>query len=236
MNKKKNIELTETQRKNIYIISLLVFVCIMIAVSLLIGKPLVKYANNPEMFKDYLNSFGIYSRLVFLLIVILQVVIAIIPGEPFEIAAGYCFGWHEGLILTLLGITIGCLLIYVLVSRYKESFIKVFFKEKEFKKLSFLKDPFKAKKVIFILNVIPGIPKDILSYFIGLTPISLYSWLSIVFLGRIPSVLSSTICGDYISKKQYINSGIVILITLLLSVFGIIIYNFILNKYNKKNG
>lgn len=234
MNKNRIEDLSEKQRKLIYYVSLVFFVVLMIIISIFVGKPLVKYAKEPEKFKLWLNSYGTFSRLVFLTIIVLQVVIAIIPGEPFELIAGYCFGVFEGTILTLIGITLGCLFIFVLVKKYNYSMLKVYFKDNDIKRLSFLKDPIKTKKLVFILNCLPGIPKDILSYFIGLTTIDIKSWLIIVFIGRIPSVISSTICGNFLVKKQYLNSGVSIGITIVLSIIGIAIYNAVLNKYNKK--
>lgn len=230
---KRHIELSEKQKKEIYIISIMIFIVLMILLTICIGRPLVKYAFKPERFKNWIDSYGVYSRGIFVLIVMLQVVVAIIPGEPFEIAAGYCFGTIEGLILVLIGISIGSLIIFKLSDRYGESIISVFFKKKEFKKLNFLKDPRKAKNLAFILNVLPGTPKDLLSYFIGLTPIPLKTWLIIVFLGRIPSVISSTMAGDYLCRQEYKSTTNVFIITFIVSIIGLLIYNIIIKKNNK---
>ena len=231
---KKHIDLSEKQKKIIYVISILIFILLFLFITIVIGKPLVNYAKEPERFKEWINSYGIFSRFVFILIVALQVVVAIIPGEPFELAAGYCFGMFEGLLLCLIGIVIGSLIIFKLSDKYGESIISVFFKEKEFKKLNFLKDPQKAKNFVFILNVLPGTPKDLLSYFIGLTAIPLKNWLIIVFFARIPSVITSTMTGDYLSKQEYKSTTNVLIVTVLISVVGLIVYNLIINKHNNK--
>lgn len=225
--------LSDGQKKAIYIISILIFIALTVLIFVFVGKPLVQYAKDPEKFKQWIDSYGIYSRLIFVFIVMLQVVVAIIPGEPFEIAAGYCFGVFEGLLLCLIGITLGSLIIFALVDRYEESIVSVFFKEKEFKKLSFLKNKRKAANLAFILNVLPGTPKDLLSYFIGLTPIPLKTWLLIVFIGRIPSVITSTLGGYYLRKQEYGTTTYVFVITALISLIGLFVYNKILNKHNK---
>lgn len=227
---KRHIELTDRQKKNIYIASIAVFVVLMALLTIFVGKPLVKYASDPERFKEWIDSYGIGSRIVFVLIVALQVVVAIIPGEPFEIAGGYCFGTFEGLLLVLLGISLGSLIIFGLVGRYQESIVSVFFKEREFKKLAFLKDPMKAKNLAFILNVIPGTPKDLLSYFVGLTPISLKDWLIIVFFGRIPSVITSTLAGECLMRQEYAKTTYVFIATALISLIGLWIYNRIVSR------
>jgi len=235
MGKFEKVVLTEKQKKSIYIISIIIFILLMIFLTFVVGKPLVTYAKEPEKFKEWLNSFGVFSKIIFILITSLQVIIAFIPGEAFEIAAGYCFGTWEGLLLSLLGITLGSFAIYKAVEKFGESLISIFFKDKEIKQISFLKDPTKAKSLAFILNVIPGIPKDILCYFAPLTCINLPSWLLITFVGRIPSVVSSTIAGDCLSKKEYASTTIVVIITAIISITGIIIYNLILKKENKTN-
>ena len=77
---KKHIDLSEKQKKIIYVISILIFILLFLFITIIIGKHLVNYAKEPERFKEWINSYGIFSRFVFILIVALQVVVAIIPG------------------------------------------------------------------------------------------------------------------------------------------------------------
>ena len=52
----------------------------------------------------------------------------------------------------------------------------------------------------FVLMTIPGTPKDLLTYFVGLTDMKLGTFLLISLVGRLPSVLSSTVGGHLLDQ------------------------------------
>ncbi|MBR2599823.1 MAG: TVP38/TMEM64 family protein, partial [Erysipelotrichaceae bacterium] len=102
--KRKYESLTLTQQRIIMISFIALFILVMFVVSYYVGRPLIEYAREPEKFKEWIDSYGILGRLIYILITTLQVIVAVIPGEPFEIAGGYCFGLVEGTLLCLTGI------------------------------------------------------------------------------------------------------------------------------------
>jgi uncharacterized membrane protein YdjX (TVP38/TMEM64 family) len=156
--------------------------------------------------------------------VVLQVVVAFIPGEPIELAAGYAFGFVEGSLLTLAGFVLGSGIVFVLVRRFGMKLVEVFFPKNKLNKIKFLQNPKKTKIVTFLLMLIPGTPKDMLSYFVGLTKLKLWEWLVIVAIGRLPSLLTSTITGAAAGEKNYLLSGISLGVTLLITLAGILYY------------
>ncbi|MBQ1827340.1 MAG: TVP38/TMEM64 family protein [Erysipelotrichaceae bacterium] len=232
MNKERH--LTRKQKKLIYILSIGFFILLMFWISTIVGKPLIEYASNPDRFVQWLNSYGIWSRLIFMLIVVLQVVIAIIPGGPFQIAAGYAFGIVEGTLLTTLAVTIGCWICFILVRSFSKDFIEVFFSEEDIEKLSFLKDTDKLRKFAFVLNLVPGVPKDLLSYFAGLTSISLPSWLVAVFSGRIPAIIVSCLSGRLINKGDFVMTAVTFVFFGLCGIIGLKLYDVFTRKQNQK--
>ncbi len=72
--------------------------------------------------------------------------------------------------------------------------------------------------------MIPGTPKDMLSYFAGLTPLTLKEWLVIVVVARIPSLVTSTISGGAAGEQNYILAAASLAVTLLLSGIGVVYY------------
>lgn len=222
--------MTEKQRKGLYLASILIFILFCGVVGGYIGIPMVRFAGEPELFRAWVDRSGFWGRLLFVGMVFLQVIVALIPGEPLELAAGYAFGTVEGTLLSMGGILLGSAVIFLLVRRFGPKFAEVFFPEREIKKLSFLKDPRKARVLTFILMTIPGTPKDLLSYFVGLTPLTLMQWLKIVVIARIPSLLTSTISGGAAGEENYLLAGITLSVTLLLSCLGIWYYRKICNE------
>jgi uncharacterized membrane protein YdjX (TVP38/TMEM64 family) len=162
------------------------------------------------------------------------VVVAFIPGEPIELAAGYAFGFIEGTLLTLAGFLLGSLLVFLLVRKFGVKLVEVFFSADKINSFSFLKNPKKTKAIAFILMLIPGTPKDFLSYFAGLTHLSLKTWMLIVAVGRLPSLITSTATGAAAGEENYILSVIMLGITLLLTAAGIVYYRVICKQQKEE--
>ena len=226
--------MTERHRKMLWILALMIFVAFCGLTGWLVGVPMVRLAGDPTAFQTWVDGFGVWSRLIFVGMVYLQVIVALIPGEPLELAAGYVFGILEGSLLAMAGILLGSLTVFALVRRLGPKFVEVFFPQREIKRLSFLKDPRKAKVLAFILMTIPGTPKDLLSYFAGLTPLKTRQWVLIVLVSRIPSLLTSTISGGLAGQENYILSAVVFVITLAISGVGILYYRKICNEQAQK--
>ena len=227
--------MTDKHRKLLSLAAIFIFIVFSASVGWYIGIPMVRFAGEPEVFRAWVHRSGIWGRLLFIGMVFLQVIVALIPGEPLELAAGYAFGAVEGTILSMVGILLGSAVIFLLVRQFGPKLVEVFFPERELKRLAFLKNPKKARTLAFILMTIPGTPKDLLSYFAGLTPLTLKQWLSIVVVARIPSLVTSTISGGAAGEENYLLAGISLAITLILSGIGIWYYRKIC-KEQEQNG
>ena len=212
------------QKKWLSILALFMFLAFCGAAGYFIGVPMVRLAEDPAQFRHWVDSYGVWGRLIFIGMVILQVIIAFIPGEPIELAAGYGFGFLEGTLLTLAGFVIGSLIVFLIVRKLGVKLVEVFFDPKRIQEFSFLKDSKKTKTIAFLLMIIPGTPKDFLSYVAGLTSLTLKSWLGIVVVGRLPSLITSTATGAAAGEKNYIVTGIMLLVTLVVTVVGIFYY------------
>ena len=79
---------------------------------------------------------------------------------------------------------------------------------------------------------IPGTPKDLLSYFAGLTDIKMGRWLLITTVARIPSVITSTVGGNAVGEQNYLFAILVFAGTLAVSALGLLIYQRI-SKHRK---
>ena len=226
--------MTEARRKQLSVLAFVIFLVFCLLVTVFIGGPMVRLARHPEQFRQWVDSFGLWGRLIFIGIVVLQVIVAMIPGEAIELAAGYAFGAWEGTLLSLAGIVIGSYIVFFLVRKFGIRMIGVFFADREIRRLNFLRDVRKAKVLTFLLMTIPGTPKDLLSYFAGLLPLSARQWLSIVAVARIPSVVMSTVSGDAAGEKNYLFAAAVMAVTMVISLTGILYYRKIC-KENPEN-
>lgn len=198
-----------------------------------VGVPLVRFASEPEKFRLWVESSGVWSRFAYAGMMIFQIIIAFLPGEPFEIAAGYAFGAVEGTILCLAASTLGSMLVFLLVRRYGMRLVELFFSADKLKSIRFLKTTPRRGFIFFIIFMIPGTPKDLLCYFAGLTDMKLLTWLAICSLGRLPAIVTSTVGGDALGTSDYRFAIIVFAVTLGISLIGIAVYKLICKMHDK---
>ena len=217
-------QLTEAHKKKIYLFAIVVALIFIGAVGYLVGKPMVEFVREPERFRAWVDSSGFVSRVIFVGMVVFQLIIALIPGEPLEMGAGYAFGALEGTILCIIGCVIGSALVFLFVRRFGVKLVEVFFPREKIRSLRFLQDSRRLNLLTFIVFFIPGTPKDLLSYFIGLTDMKLGTWLFITAVARIPSIVTSTVTGDALGLKDYQFALIAFGVTLALSLLGILVY------------
>ena len=224
--------MSDKHRKNLYLISVIIFILFCAAVGYYIGVPMVRFAREPERFRQWVDSSGLLGRGIFIAMVTLQVLVALIPGEPLEFAAGYAFGALEGTVLSMAGILIGSLLVFLLVRKFGIKMVEVFFRKDQIDRFHFLRDPRKSRVLALILMTIPGTPKDFLSYFAGLTPITCKQWILIVLIGRIPSLVTSTVSGAAAGAENYLLTGIMLALTLVISICGIWYYRMLCKTHS----
>lgn len=225
-------ELTEQQKKaaGIAIVAAVVLFCAF--VTWFVGRPMVRFVSQPEKFRDWVREMGIWGKAAYVLMVAFQVVIALIPGEPLEIVAGYAFGAVEGTLLAVLGITLGSLAVFFLVRRFGIMLVHLFFSKERVHELKFLKNPKKRNTLIFIVFFLPGTPKDLLTYFAGLTDIRLSHFLWLASVARLPSVVTSVVGGNALGASEYGAALLVFAVTLAISGLGLLIYRTIKSKRN----
>lgn len=227
--------MTEKSKKYIAAGGILLFFILSGLVFWFAGKPLVRFVSEPERFRDWVDTRGIWGRLAFLGMVILQIFVAVIPGEPLEIAAGYAFGFWEGTLLCLLGMTIGGALVFLFVRKFGMKAVEIFFSREKIASLRFLKNTKRVYFFLILAFLLPGTPKDILSYCAGLTPIRFSHWLLITSLCRIPSVVTSTMGGNALGDGDHLEAGLVFAVTICVSLIGLAVYRR-LQKNHDKNG
>ena len=218
----------ERRRKTLAGISLAVVALLVVLLTLFVSNWLSSFSR--EGFRQYVRSYGALGPIVLLGLQILQVFIALIPGEIVESAAGYIFGPWMGTAICYLGICLASTLIFALTRRYGVKLVEVFVSREKINELRFLNTEQKRNLLIFLVFFIPGTPKDLLTYFVGLTDIRLRTFLLLSMVARIPSVITSTFGGHLLGQERYIGAVILYGITGLLSALGMVAYNRYLKK------
>ena len=185
-------------------------------------------------FEAFIEGYGWWGRFVALGIQILQVFVAIIPGEFVEMGLGLSFGFIEGTIICLAGVGLASALVFTLVKIWGVKLVELFVEKEKIESLRFINSEKKLNTLVFVLFLIPGTPKDLLTYFVPLTKMKLSEFLFISMFARIPSVVSSTIGGDFFGNGKYLEGALLFVATGAISLLGILIYRKILAKYHQR--
>jgi len=217
-------ELTQTQRRFLAGLTFVIFLLFSLFIFIYVGRPMVRFVGEPERFRAWVDRSGIISHLLFVGMVVLQVLVALIPGEPLEIGAGYAFGFWEGTLLCYIGILLGSSMVFLLVRRFGRPLVEVFFSQEKLKSLRFLQNSRQRIILLFLVMLVPGTPKDLISYFAGLLQLSLPRWLLIVAIARIPSLVTSTMGGHAMGEENYLFAIIVFAAALIMALAGIYVY------------
>jgi len=175
-----------------------------------------------------------YMALAFIGLITLQIVLAFLPGEPLELAAGYMFGPWQGTLVCLIGSLIGTFIVYFLVKIFQYAIIDVMFKNEKVNEVTQLISSKKGMYWIFILFLIPGTPKDVMTYVASLGDIDLKKWLILTTVGRIPSIVTSTFLSGSLKNGEVVSATIIFIVTIVLVIMGMMLYKKITNLHKPK--
>jgi uncharacterized membrane protein YdjX (TVP38/TMEM64 family) len=196
-------------------------------------KKLYSLYQDQEEFKKVIRSYGAYAPLAYILLQILQVVIAPVPGGAIEFLGGVLFGVKAGLIYSMIGLTLGSWSAFTLARVFEKVAVEKFVSEETRKKFDYLVEH-QGVILSFILFLIPGFPKDALCYILGLTPMHLGIFLVISTIGRIPGTLMATLQGAKAFEHQYYTFGLLLGVSFLLILKFYIYHEEIQNLVKKQ--
>ena len=175
--------------------------------------------HDPHQMKRVIRSFGPYAPLAYMLVQVLQVVIAPIPGGAIEFMGGYLFGVKVGFLYSMVGLILGSWLAFSLARIFEKVAVEKFVSSQTRKKFDYLIGH-EGVILSFLLFLIPGFPKDALCYLLGLTPMHLGIFLIISTIGRIPGTLMACLQGGKAFEHQYITFFVLLGIsTLVILIF-----------------
>lgn len=238
MNKKKaarDAKAYARRRRLVSMVSIIVILALFGLITYFVTNYILGKVNTPEEFRAYIESFGWRSRFVFLGLQILQIVVPLIPGEIVQVGGGYAFGPVEGTLLCLAGVVVASALIFLMTKKWGIKLVEAFISREKIDELRFINSEKKLKRTIFVLFFIPGAPKDLFTYFAGLTRIQLHEFLAISLIARTPCVIMSTVGGHMFGTENYLSGVILFAVAALISLAGMGLYVQIVKCQKRKH-
>ena len=208
----------------------------------LIGIPFYVYYFHRELIQtfDSLDSISAFlleyksaSIFVYIGFQIIQIVIFIIPGQAIQLAGGYLFAFWLGFLFTFIGVALGTVITFYLARVLGKDAIHLMIGEE---RTHHYIQKFNSKKVfmiIFIIFLIPGIPKDAVTYIAGVSDMEARPFIIISLLGRLPAMIGSVMIGSMLKSGSYTGVVIISVISIICFVLGIVFKNKLIGKSDK---
>ncbi len=161
-----------------------------------------------EHVRHLISSFGSSAPPVFMMIQVLQVIFAPVPGEATGFIGGYLFGTLPGFIYSSIGLTVGSWLNFLIGRFLGRRYVRKLIPARKFAKINSM-----VKRqgiiILFILFLLPGFPKDYLCLALGLTTLPIRIFISMAAIGRMPGTFALSLQGAFLYEKNYMLLGIV---------------------------
>ena len=220
-----NNEASSDKYKKILALSKLILLVIIVA-----GIPAFLYLkygaelfskDSAERVVDYLKANSSIAALLIICIQIVQVVICFLPGQPVQFAASYMFGVARGFAFSITGAVIGTVISFYLAKLLGNDAMNLFFGEEKVRDYKKKLDSGRGLLLAFLIYLIPGIPKDMVSYVAGISDMRFRPFLLVATVGRIPGMLGSLMLGHFFGRQDY---RAMIIIAVVVAVILLICY------------
>ena len=185
---------------------------ILLLIAIVAGIPLYIYFFQGDWLKQfegfddvvaYLQRYKWESVPIYIGLQVLQIVISVIPGQVFQFAAGYLYSFFPALLFSICGAFIGTTLSFYLAKMLGRDFVHLFFgREKTLEYVQKLNSK-QAYMIVFILYLIPGLPKDVVSYAAGVSEMKFKPFILLSLTGRLPGMMGSIMIGSMWNKGEY---------------------------------
>ncbi len=199
------------------------------------AAPITRLVGNTERFSRYILSFGTWGVLVFMAMQVLQVVVAPIPGEFTQFAGGYLYGTVYGTAYSVAGILVGAAIVFAAGRLFGFPLLKAVVPAAKLRKFEFLINNPKAEILMLALFLIPGSPKDFLTYIAGVTPVRPLRFLLPSMVARLPGILLSSYIGAHVEENRLTEVIVASAIAIGLFVIGVLFQDRITRSLKRRH-
>lgn len=225
----------ERKRRLIIQIILIALVLAIAIVGTIFLFPIFLRVQKDEAYRNqiinYLNEWGSWSWIAIIGIQIIQTILCIIPAGPVVIITGMLYSPFKAAMITIVGETLGALVVIALVKFFGHNFLSLFIDPKQTEKFRLLRDRKRCCVLMFSYLLIPVLPKDPIAFVVPFTEVKVRDFIIINIIARLPMTVvsiyfGSNILGGNLSTGFYIGCGIA-LVAIICFIFNKQITSFI---------
>jgi uncharacterized membrane protein YdjX (TVP38/TMEM64 family) len=152
------------------------------------GRSILHYFRHPDELRRLVVDWGPWAPLGIVLLQMVQVIVAPLPGNALSFAAGYALGVWPTIVWLMAGIMLGATADFLVVRLLGRRVLKLIVPAARLARLDALVVR-RGTFFIFLLLLIPNPVGDWVYYLAGLTAIPLPLFLGLVLVARLPSNL-----------------------------------------------
>jgi uncharacterized membrane protein YdjX (TVP38/TMEM64 family) len=164
---------------------------------------------DPVALRTWIEGYGPWAPVVFVVLQAAQVVVAPVPGHVFGLVSGYLFGAVPGTVYSLLGAGIGTALAVLLARRLGRPFVRRMIPPDRLARYDDLAGR-RGLTVLFVAFLIPGLPADALCLAAGLTPLPARQVVAVSVLARVPGYYLVNLAGAGAASGDYLGAGLLL--------------------------
>jgi uncharacterized membrane protein YdjX (TVP38/TMEM64 family) len=175
---------------------------IAVATYLLYAFGLIEFFANRQRLIAFIQEHRAYAMFIFIGLQAVQVVAAPVPGEVTGFAGGILFGTFWGIVFSTIGLTLGSWLAFGLARLIGRPIVELVARPETIKRYDYVMKH-KGLFLAFLMFLIPGFPKDILCYLLGLGHMGQRDFLIVSTTGRLLGTTLLTIGGTLFRNERY---------------------------------
>ena len=162
-----------------------------------------------------LRQWGALAPILFIALQALQVIVSPIPGDVTGFLGGYLFGEWLGLVYSTVGLTAGSVAAFGVGRWLGARYVKGLVSQETWAKMGFIIEA-EGAVLCFVIYLIPGLPKDIVCYLFGLSPMPFWVFAVMSTLGRVPGTWLLSAAGAHTASRNSL--AILLLCALVIAV------------------
>jgi uncharacterized membrane protein YdjX (TVP38/TMEM64 family) len=169
---------------------------------------LVRLYVDKKFLKQTLKQWGLLAPVLFMVLQALQVVVSPIPGEATGFLGGFLFGEWLGLVYSTIGLTLGSVVAFWIGRWLGERYVRRLVSKEMWDRMGFIVEA-EGAILCFIIYAIPGLPKDMICYLFGISPMPIWVFAAVSSLGRIPGTWVLSAQGAHVETGNYLQVALI---------------------------
>jgi len=177
------------------------------------------FLTDTQALREFIRGYGLLAPVVLVVLQVVQVVVAPIPGQVLAVVAGYLFGVWWGTLYNMIGITIGSTIAFWISRRYGRAYVENIVQEEALARFDAVSDDY-GPPALFFLFVVPGLPDDVICFAGGLTDIPLWQLVVLAVIGRAPAFFIVNVVGDLLGTGNFLAAVVLAVVLVVISAVG----------------